>query len=485
MIYRSLVHLLGLLVAFLGVTMLVPLGWSIWFADGQTDTWAIAIGACLGVGGGAWLLARRPDPEVYRKEGLAVVGLGWLLAGVFGALPFVLSGMLPNVHDAFFEAVSGFTTTGSTVLRDIEAAGAAAPSVMFWRSLTQWLGGMGVIVLFLAVLPSIGAGGKQLFRSEVPGPLPEGLRPRIRDTAAFLWRIYVGLTALLTILLLLEGMNLYEALIHAFGAVATGGFSNRNASVAAHGSVLVEGTLIAFMVLAGSNFTLYFRLLGGDWKAFFRDAEWRVYVGILLLATAYIAIHLWAAGTVESLAESVRQAGFQVVSLMTTTGSVTADYDLWPRATQVVLVALMFVGGTAGSTSGGLKVVRVILLAKLGLHEIRRAFAPSVVRQVRIGGRVVEPALRTGTLAYFALLVAVTVAATFLVALTGEDLITSFTAVAATLNNVGPGLAKVGAVMNFADLSWVAKDVLSLCMVLGRLELYAILVLFVPSFWRR
>jgi trk system potassium uptake protein TrkH len=485
MVYRSLVHLLGLLVAIVGLAMLAPLAWSIWFGDGQLLTWVVSSGACLGAGGGAWLLARRPNPEVYRKEGLAVVGLGWLLSGAFGALPFLLSGVLPDVHDAFFESLSGFTTTGSTVLRDIEAAGAAAPSVLFWRSLTHWLGGMGVIVLFLAVLPTLGAGGKQLFRSEVPGPVPEGLRPRIAETAAILWRLYVGLSAVLAILLLIEGMDLYEALIHTFGTLATGGFSNRNASVAAYDSVAIEVTIIVFMLLAGTNFTLYFRVLGGDWKAFVKDAEWRVYVGLLLLATAYIAVHLWAAGVVDSFGESLRQAGFQVVALTTTTGFGTADFELWPKATQVVLVALMFVGGSAGSTGGGMKVIRVMLLAKLALHEIRRGFAPAVIRQVRVGGRVVEPALRNGTLAYFALLLAIAVAATFLVALTGEDLVTSFTSVAATLNNIGPGLAKVGPMLNFAELEPFAKYVLSLCMVLGRLELYAILVLFVPSFWRR
>lgn len=485
MVYRSIVHLLGLLVAILGLTMLLPLAWSLWFDDGQIVTWTVSILTCLVLGGGAWLVARRPNPEVYRREGLATVGLGWLLSGVVGALPFVLSGVLPDFHDAFFETVSGFTTTGSTVLRDIEAVGRAAPSVLFWRSLTHWLGGMGVIVLFLAVLPSLGAGGKQLFRSEVPGPVPEGLRPRIAETASILWRIYVVLSLVLTVLLLIEGMDLYEALIHTFGTMATGGFSSRNLSVAAYDSVPIEVTIILFMVLAGSNFTLYFRLLGGNRLAFFKDVEWRAYVALLLLATAYIAVHLWAVGTVDSFAESLRQSSFQVVSLMTTTGFGTANFDVWPKATQVVLVVLMFVGGSAGSTGGGMKVVRVILLAKLAFHDIRRAFAPSVVRQVRIGGRVVDEALRSGTLAYFALLVGITVVATFLVSLTTDDLITAFTAVAATLNNIGPGLGKVGAIENFAFLDASAKWVLSFCMVLGRLELYAILVLLVPSFWRR
>lgn len=485
MSYRTLINLLGLVIAVIGVTMAFPFAWSLYFDDGQAGTWLLSIGACLTFGGVAWLATRGKPIELYRKEGLAVVGLGWLLSGVFGALPFMLSGVLPAFHDAFFETLSGFTTTGSTVLWDIEAADHLAPSVMFWRSLTHWLGGMGVIVLFLAVLPSLGAGGKQLFRSEVPGPVPEGLRPRIAETAAILWRIYLGFSILEAGLLLVEGMNLYEALIHTFGTMATGGFSNRGASVAAYDSVAIEVTIIVFMVLAGSNFSLYFRVLGGARTSLFRDVEWRTYIAIMVFATAFITLNIWLTNTVADAGQALRQSSFQVVSLMTTTGFGTANFDTWPVASKTLLVALMFVGGSAGSTGGGMKVVRLILLAKLAYHGIRKAYAPSVVRQVRIGKALVDEGLKTATLAYFAMLMGITVVATFLVGLTSDDIVTSFTAVAATLNNIGPGLAKVGAVEHFGHLAPSAKYVLSLCMVLGRLELYAILVLFVPAFWRR
>lgn len=482
MSYRSVVYLLGLLIAILGLTMLVPLGWSLYFADGQAGAFGLSIGACLGVGGLAFLFTRRNRGDVFRREGLAVVGLGWLLAAAFGALPFVFSGTLPAYYDAYFESMSGFTTTGSTVLTNIEAT---APSVLFWRSQTHWLGGMGIIVLFLAVLPYLGVSGKQLFKSEVPGPVPEGLRPRIAETASILWKIYVGLSAIETILLMVEGMDLFEALIHTFGTMATGGFSSRNASIAAYDSVAIEVTIIAFMILAGTNFALYYRVLRGERWALFKDAEWRVYAFLLLAATAFVSVHLLVTDTVAGTGEAVRQASFQVTSLMTTTGYGTADFNLWPVATKVLLVALMFVGGSAGSTGGGMKVIRIVLLVKLGVHAVRKTFSPATVRPIRIGGTVIDGAVRDATLSFYLIFTGIAVVATFLVALTGPDLVTSTTAVVATLNNIGPGLGKVGAVENFAFLHPFAKTVCSLCMALGRLELFAILALFSPSLWRR
>ncbi len=482
--------ILGLLVAVTGFAMLWPLFWALYDQDGQTAAFVFSILTCLGSGALLYVPNRRVSGDVYRREALVVVGLGWLFAAAFGALPFVFSGVLPGYTDAFFETMSGLTTTGASVFT-ADTFADCPRSIMFWRCLTHWIGGMGIVVLFVAVFPLLGVGGKELFRSEVPGPTPEGFRPRVAATAAVLWGIYIAMTVLLAGLLCLEGMDLFDALCHTFATLATGGFSTHFESVAAYDSPVIDVTLGVFMLLAGSNFALYHRALRGEPGALWRDAEWRVYVAIIGGATLLVAALTWGHGVYGDPVSALRHSFFQVVSLQTTTGFATADFDLWPAAARFLLVAIMFIGGCAGSTAGGIKVIRWILLAKVALYAVRRSFNHHAVVGIKVGGRPVEPAVRDAAVAFSILWMGIFAVATLFVAGFADsgrgrdyDLVSAATAVAATLNNVGPGLAAVGASQNFADVAIPAKWMLSLCMALGRLELFAILAVFAPSNWR-
>ncbi len=491
--YRLLAKYLGHFAAAIALLMIPAAAWAPFYGE-----WAalLAFGKAivlgLAFGGVLALIGRNAPPRMFQREALALVGVGWLLIAAVGALPYVMAGVLPPI-DAYFESMSGFTTTGSTVLEDIEAV---PKSILFWRSFTHWLGGMGVIVLFIAVLPYLGAGGKQLFRSESPGPDPRGVSPRIKDTASILYKIYFALTLLQTALLMFAGMDLYDALCHTFGTLATGGFSPKGASVAHYDSVAIDTIIIVFMVLAGANFALYFAMLRGRWTAALRDTEWRVYIAILVFATLLVTFNLMGAQGVSSLPESqepmrygfghaLRMAAFQVVSIMTTTGFCTDNYEVWPYFSRALLLLLMFVGGCAGSTGGGLKVVRVVMLAKMAYWRVEHTFRPKTVRPIRISGSVVDADVQRTVYGYFFLLVTIFVAAVLYMSLLGLPLQTALTAVAATLNNIGPGLEHVGAIENYAFIPDSGKAVLSLCMVMGRLELFSICVLFLPSFWRR
>jgi len=360
---------------------------------------------------------------------------------------------------------------------------------------------VGIIVLFVAVLPYLGAGGKQLFKSESPGPDPHGLRPRIKDTAKILYTIYLGLTVLETVALMFAGLSLYEALCQTFGTLATGGFSTESQSISGFHSVAVETIIIFFMVCAGSNFALYFAILRGDWKAPFKDTEWRVYIGLMLMCTVALTVSLVAAGgdpagdappgTVStetggpSMGSALRYASFQVVSIMTTTGYCTADFDKWPNFARMLLVVLMFVGGCAGSTGGGLKVVRIVMLVKMAYWRVESTFRPKTIRAIRISGEVVDEDIQRIVSSFFVLWLAWFVVGSLFMSMLGLPFQTALTSVAATLNNIGPGLEGVGARMNYCQIPGVGKVFLSLCMVLGRLELFSICVLFVPAFWRR
>lgn len=479
---RIVIHYLGILVLVIGATMLVPLGWSLYYGETTARCafmGAIAVSAI--VGGGAFVLTRRSGQEVFRKEALAIVGLGWLVTASIGALPYLFAGTFTSPADAYFEAMSGFTTTGSTVLTDIEGSDR---SILFWRSLTHWLGGMGIIVLFIAVLPFLGAGGKHLFRTEAPGPVPEGLRPRIRDTAALLWKIYIAMTVVETVALMVCGISLFEALCHTFGTLATGGFSTHSESIHYFDSVAVELIIIVFMILAGTSFSLHFRVWRGDWRAYRRDPECRAYLGVLAVATLVVTVTLWRSDLYEGLGTALRYGLFQVVSIATTTGYCTADFNQWPTLAKLILVMLMFVGASAGSTGGGFKVIRWLTLVKSARLQLERVFRPRTVRRVRIGSAILDNELLAANITFLGIGLGLFVLASFVMAGLGLDLVTAVTSVAATLNNIGPGLEGVGAVENYALIAWPGKLLLSLCMVMGRLELYSILVLFVPAFWR-
>jgi trk system potassium uptake protein TrkH len=462
--------------------MIFSLVWSVYYGDGGADALLISMLISIAIGVLLFGIGSRKKEELFKKEALVIVGLGWLVATAAGALPFVFSGTLPNFIDAWFESTSGFTTTGSTVLVDIEAT---ARGILFWRSFTHWLGGMGIIVLFVAVLPFLGAGGRQLFRSEVSGPLKETLTPRIKDTAAILWRLYLLFTVVETLLLMIGGMSLYDALCHTFGTLATGGFSTKSASVGHFRSVPVELVIMFFMFLAATNFSLHFRFLRGERHAYLRDSEWRAYTGILFLSILFVWINLLASGTFSSLGEALRGASFQTVSIMTTTGFTTHDFNTWDNGSKFALVVLMFIGGCSGSTGGGIKVMRVVILGKIARAHLEKVYSPRTVRMVRLGKIAIDEEVQKATLAYLAIFVGVFLISCVMLTIMTTDLVTGVTAVAATFNNIGPGLEKVGAIEHYAHLPHLGKLILSLCMIMGRLEIFSILVLFIPVFWRQ
>jgi trk system potassium uptake protein TrkH len=450
---------------------------------GGDDAPALFISAAISglVGFPLYLATRLRDRTMIGyREGFIVVSAGWLTAMVFGALPYLIYGLFGPL-DALFEAMSGFTTTGASVLTDF----AQPRGIIFWRSLTHWYGGMGIIVLFIAVLPPLGGGAIRLFAAESPGPVPERLTPKIRDTARGLWLIYVGITLAEILALVLVGSPLYDAVTHTFGTVATGGFSPLASSIGEYGSWQIEAVITIFMMIAGVNFALYYAVVTGHWRRFTRDPELRLYLALLGAGTALVTISLLVAGNYTSIVDAFRYASFQVVSIQTTTGYATADFDTWTSFAKTLLLGLMFVGGCAGSTAGGMKVARMLVLGKNARLDLRRQLHPRAVLPVKIGGRAVSDQLRVQILGFFFIYVAAFAVATLIVATTDISLVSAASAVAATLNNIGPGLELVGPIQNFAPLAPVAKIVLIFMMLLGRLELFAVLVPLTRGFWRR
>lgn len=473
-------RILGALLLYLAAALLVPLPFSLVFGDGAAGAFLGA--AAISAGCGGILLVRcRTRGELSIREGFAVVTFGWVAFALFGALPYLLSGSIPSCIDALFETMSGFTTTGSTILADIEAL---PPSLLFWRSFTQWLGGMGIIVLSLAILPMLGVGGMQLFKAEVPGPTADRLTPRIQDTAKLLWGVYVLLSAVETGLLMAGGMSFFDALNHTFTTMATGGFSTRNASVGAYGSAYIDGVITLFMFLAGVNFSLHYLALRGRLGDFWRNEEFRFYLWLTLAVSAALTLFNLT-GPYSSVFDSLRYSTFQVVSIMTTTGFATADYEQWPVICQYLLVACMFIGGCAGSTGGGMKVARVLLLFKHAHVQLYRLIHPRAVRLVKLGERPVDKEVMQSILGFFALYIGVFVGASLLMAALGMDLVSGGSAVVTALGNVGPGLGTVGPVQHFGEVHPLGKLLLAFCMLLGRLELFTVLVLFLPTFWRK
>lgn len=483
---------LGHFSAAMAALMLPSMIWSVYFAEWTVllsflEAMAISLVAGLVLS----MIGRNASKQLFQRETLAMVGLGWLLLAFLGGLPFWTSGEL-TLLDAYFESMSGFTTTGASILTDIEAL---PKSLLFWRSFTHWLGGMGIIVLFIAVLPYLGAGGKQLFKSEAPGPDPHGFSPRIKDTASMLYKIYFGFTVLQTILLMLAGMSFFDALCHTFGTLATGGFSTYSASVGHFNSLAIEVIIIVFMVLAGTNFALFFAMILGDWKAPLKNTEWRVYMFVLLIATILITINLMGIqGQVSRSPEiqqtdytfghALRAAAFQVVTITTTTGYATEDFNQWPYFSRVVLVLLMFVGGCAGSTGGGIKFVRFIILAKMTYWRLEHTFRPKTIRPIRLGDNIIDADIQRTVYGFFVLHVFIFALGSMILSLLGLPFETATTAVIATLNNIGPGLELVGAIENYAFVPDLGKGLMILFMAMGRLELFCICVMFIPSFWK-
>lgn len=480
--------------------MATSLIWAV--GDGASTVYAFlaSIAITAGVGGVGWLLGRGAGQTIARRDALFIVGIAWLLLGVFGGLPYLFDGAFTSPADAYFETVSGFTTTGSTVLTNIEGL---SDALHWWRGMTHWLGGMGIIVLFVAIFPHLGVGAKMLFKSEVPGPITEGLKPKIRETSAALWKIYFALTMVLAIVLYIIGpsaedcvrrglspnaeMDWHNAFVHAFATLATGGFSTLNNSVAGFQSVSIDLVITGFMLIAGVNFSLYYAALRKGSLTPFKDTELKVYLSIIAVATVVVALDVYLttpAAKHESLAECFRYAVFQVVGVITTTGFGTDDFNIYPSLSKILLVCLMFVGGMAGSTAGGMKVLRFVVIFRVIWQQIRHVLHPAMVQVVKVNNRRISNTVALGAISFFALGIFVFVGASLYMASLGLDMATSMTSVAATLFNIGPGLSQVGPIESFAFLPASAKLVLSFCMILGRLEFYAIIVLFVPEFWR-
>jgi len=400
---------------------------------------------------------------------------------MLGALPYLLTGALLNPMDAFFESASGFTTTGASVMTVIEVHGRG---ILFWRSFSQWLGGMGIVVLFVALLPELGPGARFLYKLEVPGPSAEALRPRIRDTALILWKIYLALTVAETLLLKLAGLSLYDAMTHTFSTLSTGGFSPRNESVAAFGSPLVEIIIIVFMFMAGANFSLYFRVWQFKGWNLLRDKEFRIYSLIFLGATTVVTWDLMRNDSAEGFGRAILDSLFQVISILTTTGFATADFDAWPALSRMLLIALFFVGGCAGSTAGSMKVMRMVIGFKSALREVRLMFSPNSVLRIFVGGKRVPDSVVRTVAGFFILYLTTWAIGALLLSIGGPDIITAATASAATIGNIGPGLGGVGPTQNYAFFGNADKGLMVVLMWLGRLEIYSMAALFLRSFWR-
>lgn len=478
--FGVILHLLGAVVIFLGLAMVLPLLASLYYRDGDTIPLLMATGITLLSGSILFFGFYRSEREIGHREGFLIVALAWTMVGFFGALPYLFSGVLTSFIDAYFEAVSGFTTTGATVFSSVEGL---PKGILLWRSLTQWLGGMGIILLSVAILPLLGIGGMQLYKAEVPGIKAEKIHSRIAETAKSLWYTYLGLTGIEVLLLYLGGIDPFDALNHTFTTLSTGGFSTKDSSIAAFNSPFVEVVITIFMFLGGVNFNLHFLLLKGDGKGYWRDREFRFYLFTILLFIFIISLDLFF-NLYGRVSESIRSVSFQVVSIMTTTGYVTADYERWPVLSQFLLLILMFIGGCAGSTAGGIKAIRVLLLLKQGRREIYRLIHPHAVIPVRVGREVMEPDVVGGIWAFFFAYIAIFVVASIIMAGLGLDMVSAIASVASTLGNVGPGLGMVGPMDNFGVLPPLGKVTLTVTMLMGRLEIFTILVLLTPGFWR-
>ncbi|HHD64425.1 MAG TPA: TrkH family potassium uptake protein, partial [Desulfobulbaceae bacterium] len=449
----GVLNLLGKLLIILSLMLLSPIPFSLYFQDGMTGTFLLC--SLLGLfAGGLLLFIFLPDQDLGYKDGFAIVTSSWIGLALLGALPYLLSGAIPSFVDAFFESMSGFTTTGSTILSDIEIL---PKSLLFWRAMTHWLGGMGIIVLTLAILPLLGIGGMQLFQAEVPGPTKDRLAPRIQDTARILWSVYLLMTLMETGLLMAGGVDFFNAITHSFATLATGGFSNFNSSLGHYQSTYLQSVVILFMFLAGANFSLHFMALRGSISAYWKNEEFRFYGAIVLFATLAIVIANAVAGIYTDTGRNLRDVLFQVVSIMTTTGFGTADFDTWPPFCRVLLVALMFVGGCAGSTGGGIKVVRFLLFFKYARLQLHKLVHPRQVETIKLGKTKVPQDVMIAILSFFAIYLAVFLVASLIVTALGVDIITGPTAVIATLNNIGPGLHLVGPTQNFGHLPALAK----------------------------
>jgi len=480
--WRLIMHVVGWLTLFFGLTMAISLAVCLLLKDNSGLPMLISLvitvmfGTVMTLGFSGVEIA-----DIRQREGMAIVFFGWTTMGLFGALPFYFGSEGLSFTDAFFESVSGFTTTGSSIFTDIEAQ---SSGLLFWRSFIQWLGGMGIIVLSLAVLPFLKLGGMQLYKAEVPSPLPDKLRPRIRETAVTLWKVYILFTILQVLLLLAGGMNLYDSVCHAFTTMPTGGFSTRNLSIAHYNSVYFDTVFMVFMVMAGINFSLHYQMLRGKPLVIWRDAEGRFFLLLTVALVLLVGFNVYGE-VYQTLSDALRFGAFQVVSILTTTGYASADYESWPAMSQLILLMCMFVGASAGSTGGGIKCLRIMLLVKYCYRELFSMVHPISVTHIKIGGSPVSEDIVRSVMGFLALYVGLFALASILLAALNVDFVTALTAVAACIGNIGPGFGLVGPTENFAGIPVLGKWLLIWCMLLGRLEIYTVIILLVPEFWRK
>ena len=486
---KTILNILGAILTLTGFTMMVPalIAWG--YNEPDLVGHLQSMGICMGIGIPVWLFTRK-SRSLNNKDGFVIVTLSWLLVALAGAMPFYLSGAIPNFTDAWFESMSGVTTTGATIIGNpntlphlpngIESL---THGVLYWRSFIQWIGGMGIIVFTIAILPLLGVGGVQLFKAEVPGPVSDKIRPRVKETAKILWMVYVGLTAAEAILLSISGMSWFDAICHAFTTLPTGGFSTQNASIAAYANPAIHYIIILFMFIAGVNFFLHFRSLTGNIKISFKDPEFLAYIGITFAATLFIFLNI-ASAQGEWTHDNFLSSLFQSVSILTTTGYSSADYEIWPFFSQYLILILMFIGAMGGSTGGGMKVARIILLVKYAATETRRMLHSRAIIPIRIGDRYIGEDVVRNTLGFFLFYISIFGITALILTTLNLDIESAIGAAASAIGNIGPGLGAFGPTDNYALLHPMGKWMLTFCMLLGRLEIFTIMVLFSRTFWK-
>jgi trk system potassium uptake protein TrkH len=477
---RVVLYILGSLLIFLAFSFLLPVFVSLFYEKEIIFPFFYAAIVSAVIGSILFLTCRCGD-ELKIRDGFALVTFSWVSFSLIGALPFYFSGYIPSYTDAFFETMSGFTTTGASILQDIEVL---PHGLLFWRSFTHWIGGMGIILLSLAILPLLGVGGMQLYKAEVPGPEHDRLSPRLKDTAKILWEVYLLISAIEVGLLYLAGMSLFDAVCHTFGTMATGGFSTQNASIGHYNSALIDYIIIFFMIVAGLNFSLHYNVLRGKFFGHLKDAEARFFLILIAMGTAIIAVDIYFFRHYQ-IGETIRKAAFQSVSIITTTGYCTDDYQSWSASSQIILFLFMFLGGCAGSTGGGMKIIRALVLLKFGLNELKRLIHPNAVLPIRIGRRSIPREIIMHIAGFFLIYLLLFVIGIIFMSIMGLDLNTSFGSVAATIGNIGPGLGAVGPSGNYASIPVAGKWFLSFLMLVGRLEIYTVVILLTPVFWKK
>ena len=473
---------IGIILIFISLFMILPVVVSLVYD--QTDSIPLMISCLITFISGIilfFLTGHQQREEIRHRDAFLVVTLGWMSVALFGAIPYLLTGTFDSFTNAYFESMAGFTTTGASVLNDIESV---SYGMLFWRSLSQWLGGMGIILFALAILPLLGTGGMQLFKAEVPEISVDKLRPRIIDTAKALWFIYFGLTCLAAAFFLIGGMDFFDAVCHAFTTLALGGFSTKNASIASFQSPFIEYTASIFMLLAGINYSLYYHFFRGKTSRLWKSTEFKFYMTMVALATILVTFGLWKT-SYDSFGDSLRYAFFQVSSIMTTTGYSTANFEEWVPFTKILLIISMFFGGMIGSTGGGIKQVRILLMLKQGYREIYQLIHPHAVTSVKLDEKILNKEILGSIWGFLFLFILVCVVATIGMAALGNDMITSATTVISAMCNVGPALGTAGPAENYATIPLVGKWILLFCMLIGRLEIYTVLILLVPQFWKK